>query len=294
MKRALIIYNPTSGKERIKRQLPYVIERIENAGYIVSTHQTTGPSSAKEAAQRACFETFDVVIAAGGDGTLFEVINGLAEQDHRPTLGIIPAGTTNDFARALKIPFRLNRALDVICNGDIRSFDIGKVNDDSYFINVAAGGVMTELTYEVPIKSKKFLGRLAYFLKALPKLFRIRTTPIRLSYDDVVYEHDIFFFLACNTQSVGGFHNVAPNSKYDDGLIDLIIFEKMGMFEVLKLLVKLFFKKPLDGKHVKYLQLTEFEIDMRDEMALNLDGEYGGKFPCRFKNLKHHINILVP
>lgn len=294
MKRAYLIYNPTSGRERIKHQLPYIIKRLQKAGYDVTPHETTGPNSAKEAASRACHEQYDLIVAAGGDGTLFEVINGLAESPNRPILGIIPAGTTNDFARALRIPFRLSRALDVICEGEVQALDIGQVNGASYFINVAAGGVMTELTYEVPIKSKKLLGRLAYILKGFRKLFSIRSTRIRLTYGDTEYEQDIFFFLVCNTQSVGGFRNVAPQSKYDDGKFDVIIFEKMNLFHVIKLLVRLFFYRPLKGKHVKYHQLSEFTVELKGSFAVNLDGENGGSFPCHFKNLKHHIRLLAP
>ena len=89
-----------------------------------------------------------------------EVVNGLAEQEYRPKLGVIPTGTTNDFARALQIPREINEALDVIIKGDTIPVDIGRMND-KYFINIAGGGKLTELTYEVPITLETRLGQLA-------------------------------------------------------------------------------------------------------------------------------------
>lgn len=294
MKRARVIYNPTSGKERLKKQLPYILSRLEQAGYEASAHQTTGPGCAQEAARVACERRYDLVIAAGGDGTLFEVINGLAEQEYRPTLGIIPGGTTNDFARALGIPFKIEKAVDVICEGDVSPIDVGKVDGRSYFINVAAGGILTELTYEVPIKLKTIFGRFAYFMKAFTKLFKIRSTNVRMTFEDGVYERDVFLFLICNTESVGGYSNIAVNSKVDDGKFDVIFFEKMRMFRVFRILMRLIMRKPIKSEHVKYFQLSDFQIELKRDLPLNLDGEYGGHFPCRFVNLKHHLNLMIP
>ncbi len=169
MKRARIIYNPTSGREAFKKELPRVLQRFEVAGYETSTHATTGEGDAVTAAEIAVERKFDVVVAAGGDGTINEVINGLAEKEYRPKLGIIPTGTTNDFARALSIPRDINKAVDVILAEQTMRLDIGRVNDH-YFMNIAGGGKITELTYEVPSKLKTMLGQLAYYMKGIEML----------------------------------------------------------------------------------------------------------------------------
>src|SRR5690606_2846347 len=153
MKKARVIYNPTSGRETFKRYLPEVLAKLEDAGYETSTHATTGKGDATVAARYAVENDFDLVVAAGGDGTLNEVINGLAKAERRPRLGIIPAGTTHDFARSLRIPRDISKAIDVIVSGQTVPIDIGQMND-RYFINIAGGGQLTELTYEVPIKLK--------------------------------------------------------------------------------------------------------------------------------------------
>ncbi|TBW68056.1 diacylglycerol kinase, partial [Staphylococcus capitis] len=103
-KRARIIYNPTSGKELFKRTLPDVLIKLERAGYETSAYATEREGDATLEAERALEQNYDIIIAAGGDGTLNEVVNGIAEQPNRPKLGIIPMGTVNDFGRALHLP----------------------------------------------------------------------------------------------------------------------------------------------------------------------------------------------
>src|SRR6478752_2907484 len=113
MKRARLIYNPSSGREQLKKNLAYILNRLEQAGYEASAHATTPEEGcAIRAARQAGERGFDLVIAAGGDGTIFEVVNGLADLETRPMLGIIPAGTTNDFARALGISKDITKACD--------------------------------------------------------------------------------------------------------------------------------------------------------------------------------------
>ncbi|HEY8365421.1 MAG TPA: diacylglycerol kinase [Haloplasmataceae bacterium] len=294
MKRARIIYNPTSGREVIKKQLPYILKRLEQAGYEASAHETTGPGCAKRAAEVAIERRYDLVIIAGGDGTLFEAINGLANKDYRPTIGIIPCGTTNDFARALKIPRNIVKCCDILCGDYTRPIDIGKTSDDKYFINVAAGGAMTELTYQVPIKLKTIFGRFAYFIKGFEKLPTIRTRKVKITYDEGVYEGDILLFFVCNSNSVGGFEKLALKSKYDDGLFDLIIVEKMRFNKLLHAGIKSLSGKHLKEAKIKYFQTSNIKIEMNDKIPLNLDGEYGGDIPCELTILKHHFNLLAP
>lgn len=182
MKRARLIYNPTSGREILKRNLPEILQKLEMAGYEASCHATTGAGDATEAARIAVERRYDVVIAAGGDGTIHEVVNGLAEQEYRPKLGIIPAGTTNDFARALQIPRDIGTAVDIITKGEMIPVDIGRIND-RYFINIAGGGRITEITYEVPSKLKTMLGQLAYYLKGMEMLPSIKPSKVSIEYD---------------------------------------------------------------------------------------------------------------
>src|SRR5699024_6096564 len=139
-----------------------------------------------------------LVVVAGGDGTINEVIQGIAEAEYRPKIGIIPAGTTNDFARALEIPREIKRAVDIIIHDDRqKALNIGKVKDQ-YFINIAGGGDLTELTYDVPINMKSAIGQLAYYIKGIEMLPSLKPVQTRIEYDDHVFEGEIMLFLISN------------------------------------------------------------------------------------------------
>ncbi|THE12184.1 diacylglycerol kinase [Bacillus timonensis] len=292
MKRARIIYNPTSGRELFKRHLPEVLEKLERAGYETSCHATTGAGDATNAARIAVERKYDLVIAAGGDGTINEVVNGLAEQEYRPTLGIIPVGTTNDFARAIGVPRNIDGACDVIIEGNSVPIDIGRIND-KYFINIAGGGRLTELTYEVPSKLKTMLGQLAYYLKGMEMLPSIRPTEVSIEYDGKLFEGEIMLFLVSLTNSVGGFEKLAPDSSLNDGLFDLLILKKANLADFIKVATLAIRGEHINDPHVIYTKANRVKVNPTEKMQINLDGEYGGLLPGEFVNLYQHINVLV-
>ncbi|MBD7945932.1 diacylglycerol kinase [Psychrobacillus sp. Sa2BUA9] len=293
MKRARIIYNPTSGRELFKKHLPGVLEALEIAGYETSCHATTGEGDAINAAKKAVENKFDIIIAAGGDGTLNEVVAGVSEFENRPKIGVIPMGTTNDFARAVHIPRDIHRAVEIIIKGDTIPVDVGKVND-RYFINIAGGGRITELTYEVPSKLKTMLGQLAYYLKGIEMLPSINATKVRIEYDDEVFEDEAMMFLVGLTNSVGGFEKLAPNSSINDGKFSLLILKKVNIAEFIRLATLAIRGEHLGDPHVIYKKATNIKVTSDDKVLLNLDGEYGGTIPATFHNLYRHIEVFVP
>ncbi|MFD1777102.1 MULTISPECIES: diacylglycerol kinase [Fredinandcohnia] len=292
MKRARIIYNPTSGRELFKRHLPEVLEKLEKAGYETSCHATTGAGDATNAARIAVERKYDLVVAAGGDGTINEVVNGMAEQEYRPTLGIIPVGTTNDFARAIGVPRNIDGACDVIVEGNSVPIDIGRIND-KYFVNIAGGGRLTELTYEVPSKLKTMLGQLAYYLKGMEMLPSIRPTEVSIEYDGKLFEGEIMLFLVSLTNSVGGFEKLAPDSSMNDGLFDLLILKKANLADFIKVATLAIRGEHINDPHVLYTKANRVKVNPTEKMQINLDGEYGGLLPGEFVNLYKHINVLV-
>lgn len=292
MRRARIIYNPTSGREGFKKELADVLRRFEEAGYETSAHATTCEGDAINAAKIAVERKFDIIVAAGGDGTINEVIHGIAEQEYRPKLGIIPGGTTNDFARALGIPRDINKAVDIILEHNIRPLDIGKVNEH-YFMNIAGGGKLTELTYEVPSKLKTMIGQLAYYLKGIEMLPSLKPTKVRIEYDGKLFEEEIMLFLVSNTNSVGGFEKLAPEAKMDDGLFDLVILKKTNLAEFIRIATLATRGAHLDDKNIFYTKANRVKVYTEDKMQLNLDGEYGGLLPGEFVNLYKHIEFFV-
>ncbi|KHF41486.1 diacylglycerol kinase [Halalkalibacter okhensis] len=293
MKRARLIYNPSSGREQIRKSLAYILERLEKTGYETSAHATTGEGCATRAAKKAGENGYDLVIAAGGDGTIFEVVNGLAALEKRPNLGIIPAGTTNDFARALRIPRDIEKACDILCGEHFEPIDIGRVND-RYFVNIAAGGSLTELTYEVPSKMKTAVGQLAYYIKGLEKLPQVSPKMVQIEYDGKLFEGEIMLFLVANTNSVGGFEKLAPKASLQDGMFDFIIVKKLSFPEFLHLATLALRGEHINHPKVMYVHANRIKVQVKGDMQLNLDGEYGGVLPAEFVNMYQHFQMLTP
>ncbi|WP_141430397.1 diacylglycerol kinase [Bacillus sp. 03113] len=293
MKRARIIYNPTSGREMFKKYLPEVLQKLEIAGYETSCHATTGAGDATSAARIAVDRRYDLVVAAGGDGTINEVVNGLAEQEYRPRLGIIPVGTTNDFARALHIPRDVLAAADIITKGDTIPVDIGRMND-KYFINISGGGRLTELTYEVPSKLKTMIGQLAYYLKGIEMLPSLNATQVSIEYDGKIFEGEVMLFLIGLTNSIGGFEKLAPNSSINDGLFSLLILKKTNLADFIRIATLAIRGEHINDPNVIYTNANRIKIHSNEKVQLNLDGEFGGLLPAEFENLYRHLDVFVP
>src|SRR5690625_4669384 len=293
MQRARIIYNPTSDREIFRKELPLVLERFELAGYETSAHATTGIDDAKNAARIAVERRYDLVVVAGGDGTINEVIHGIAEEEYRPKIGIIPAGTTNDFARALSISRDIKKAVDIILEeNNVKPLDIGKVNEQ-YFMNIAGGGDLTELTYDVPSKLKAAIGQLAYYIKGIEMLPFLKPVSTVIEYDGKVFDGDIMLFLVANTNSVGGFEKLAPDALIDDGYFDLIILKKTNLAEFLRIASSGIRGNHVDDENIIYTQAKHIKVTPKDKMLLNVDGEYGGELPGEIINLKQHLSFYV-
>ncbi|SEO05174.1 diacylglycerol kinase [Amphibacillus marinus] len=293
MKRARIIYNPTSGREAFKAKLPDVLLKFEQAGYETSTHATTAAGDATRAAKVAIARGYDVVVAVGGDGTINEVVSGVAEADKRPKLGIIPAGTTNDFARALGLPKQIDKAVDVILADHSHKLDVGRVNE-KYFVNIAGGGKLTEVSYEAPSKLKTVLGQLAYFVKGIELVPQLRPIHTRIEYDGEVFEDEILLFLITNTNSVGGFEKLAPDATMDDGYFDLLALKKSNVAELVRVLTAATRGNHIDDPNVFHAKAKHIKVHTDEKMQLNVDGEFGGMLPGEFSNLKQHIEFFVP
>ncbi|MBT2763389.1 MULTISPECIES: diacylglycerol kinase [unclassified Paenibacillus] len=292
MRNARLIYNPTSGREEMKRRLADILNRLDSAGIETSCHATTGEGDATREAADAVERGYDLVIAAGGDGTLNEVINGMAGRDNLPPLGIFPMGTTNDFARALGISKNWEEYCDLVIRGETRPIDVGKAND-RYFINIAGGGTLTELTYEVPSKLKTMIGQLAYYLKGIEKMVSLAPQELIINASGHPAIHDEFMvFLIANSNSVGGFDKIAPGASIDDGLFDVIALRKCNLAEFVRVATMALRGEHINDKRVVHFRTDYMEVVSPGPVQLNLDGEFGGVLPGTFRVLPQHLRIF--
>jgi diacylglycerol kinase (ATP) len=292
--RARLIYNPTSGREEVKRRLSSILQRLERGGIETSCHETEDKGDAIKAASDAVERGFDMIIAAGGDGTLNEVVNGISDYERRPSLGVLPLGTTNDFARAHGIPRKWEAACDLLIGRYTAPGDVGQANG-RYFINISGGGSLTELTYEVPSKLKTMVGQLAYYMKGLEKITRLHPTQMRITAEGVgEFDEEFMLFLIANSNSVGGYDRLAPNASTSDGLFDVLALRKCSLADFLRIATMVMRGEPvLQDPHFVHFQSNRVVVESEHRVQLNLDGEFGGTLPCTFNLLPAHLNVIV-
>ena len=203
-------------------------------------------------------------------------------------------GTTNDFARAVHIPRKIEEAVDIIIKGDTIPVDVGLLNNDRYFINIAAGGRITELTYEVPSKMKTMLGQLAYYLKGIEMIHSIKATHMKIDIDGEVFEGKTMMFLCGLTNSVGGFEKIAPDASINDGLFTVMVLKECSIADFIKIASLALRGEHLNDSNLIYRKASIVKVTSEEDVHLNLDGEYGGDAPAVFQNLKRHIEVFVP
>ncbi|MEJ8305030.1 diacylglycerol kinase [Saccharibacillus sacchari] len=293
MRRARLIYNPTSGREEMRRRLPDILQRLDEGGIETTVHATTGEGDATRAAADAAQRGYDIVIAAGGDGTIYEVVNGLADQEHRPELGVFPLGTTNDLSRALGISRQWEDYCDLVLRGESRPIDLGRAND-RYFINIAGGGSLTELTYEVPSRLKTMIGQLAYYFKGVEKMVNLSPMQLKITAEgQEPIEGEFMIFLIGNTNSVGGFEKLMPDARIDDGLLDVIALKKCNLAEFIRVVSMAQRGDHFNDPNVLYFRTPRLEVTSPNNVLLNLDGELGGRLPGVFEVLPHHLRVFT-
>jgi len=297
-KRARIIYNPTSGREAIRRDLVDILNVYEQVGYETSAFATTAEAnSARNEATRAAEDGFELIVAAGGDGTINEVVNGIAGLKNPPMLAVIPAGTTNDYARALHIPRDSPlEAAEVILKGRAARMDIGQANDN-YFVNIAAGGSLSELTYSVPSKQKSMYGYLAYVLKAAEMLPQVQPMDLEVEYEGGSYRGPASMFFLALTNSVGGFEQLVPDAQLDDGNFTLLVVKTTKLNELLMLVKEAMQGKHVDDENLLYVKSSQIKVTPLPEntvpVRINLDGEYGGDAPMTFINHRALLTMVT-
>lgn len=296
LKRARLIYNPTSGREAIELDLAKIMQVYEEAGYETSAFATTTEeNSAQNEAERAAKAGFDLIIAAGGDGTISQVINGISGLKKRPMMAILPAGTTNDYARALNIPREdLIEAAQVINQNQTIKMDIGQANQ-KYFMNIAALGSLTEITYTVSRLLKKAIGYLAYITQGAEAITKIKSVPVRIDHDGGTFEDEVSLIFLALTNSIGGFEKIVPDAKLDDGNFSLLIVRKANVAELIQLATKALTGRHINDRLIEYVKTKKAVITplTDDEMKVNLDGDLGGITPVTFVNLKQHIEFVT-
>ena len=286
MKRARVILNPSSGRERaadhVERLSTALRARFDQVEMVV----TTGDGDAERAAVTAVDDGCDAIFVAGGDGTVNETMNGLAAAgalDAVP-VGIVPLGTGNDFAAALGIPVDVEEALEVLATAHELRVDLGQVNG-RVFVNTSGGGFVAEVSVAVTPQLKTIAGKLAYLIGGAQALLEFDPVGAEITIEPAGDRLDrpLYAFAVCNSRMIGGGRLIAPGALIDDGLLDLCLIDAMSAMEFVALA-----RRVADGDHVNdprviYRQVQAVTIEFARPVKVNTDGEVFDGRRCEYR-----------
>jgi lipid kinase YegS len=254
------------------------VVRLREEGHTVGARLTFEGGDAARFAREASEGGADLVISAGGDGTLNEVVNGLFAEDAadamgRPRLGVIPLGTGNDFAAFMGVPEQVEGAVDLAINGPESLVDVAKVND-RFFLNVSSGGLGAEATEDASDRSKRLLGSIAYLVTGIRKFAALTPMEGRFtSGDEVLFEGPFLFFAVGNGGRTGGGVWITPRANLSDGLLDVCIAGDVDHREFLRMLPDLRTGEHAAHEKVLYRQVSELKVEPVGDLSVNVDGE---------------------
>ncbi|MCL1832073.1 MAG: YegS/Rv2252/BmrU family lipid kinase [Oscillospiraceae bacterium] len=282
MQKLLLIVNPNAGRMKAGSALMDMVSGFAAADYEVTVFPTTrkGDAQAKVASLTDC--GYDLIVCYGGDGTLSEVINGIAQLPApSPAFSFITAGTSNDFARTVSMPAIISKAVDKIVNGQNVPLDLGEIVEDGvvkHFFYVAAFGLFSSVSYVVPQSAKKAFGHLAYVAEGAKQAIDIPAYKMKVEYDGKSITDEFVVGLVANTTSVAGMFKVDPAKVIlDDGLFELILVKKPSNPILLSKIIMDLSAKKYHPEYVIFEQVKECKFTCKNEdVAWCLDGENGG------------------
>jgi len=232
------------------------------------------------------------ILASGGDGTIHHVVQGMMDRRINLPLGIIPAGTVNDFAEAMGLPYDIEKCCDLLLEGNTRKVDIGRAGN-RYFINTVSAGFFTDVPYKTKINYKNLLGRAAYYLKGIEELPGFRPLNMKITYNEGVIEDQILFVAVLNTNSVGGFNRAAPGAIVNDGKLDVIVLKFCNLLDLLPLLMKFLRGVHITDPNIYYFQTDSLKIECDECDFTDLDGEKGPLLPMDVKVVPGALEIIM-
>jgi len=288
-----VIFNPNAGSVTDVDTVLAQLHRLKPA--IIRLTRARG--DAEKFAREAVRKKYDYVVTAGGDGTLNEVINGIAPNSRNVRVGLIPLGTGNDFARSLGLPGEIQNNIDILAEERNRRVDLVLVRSKRarYFVNVSAGGFSGPVDEKLTPELKRAWGPLAYVRSAAAALPQLRTYRAHILLDDD--EHlslELYNIIIGNGRFVAGGLPIAPDADLSDGLLDVILIPNHPAPKLALLAAEILLGKHLSNDGVVFRRAKKIRVRARPVMRFNVDGEPVGNAPATFEIVPRALKFVVP
>ncbi|GHU64824.1 lipid kinase [Clostridia bacterium] len=294
MEQVLLIYNPGAGAGVVTMHLDKVIAGFAEREILVLPFRLGGPVDLDRALTELPMRTFSKIVIAGGDGTINLVVNNLVKRDIHTPIAILPAGTANDLASLLGIPSTIDGMIETALGDHYTKLDVG-IAGSHYFVNVLAIGMLVDISQKTDPIAKNTLGLLAYYLRGLAELPFARATQLRIRSAEMDIDTKVSAVIIMNGRSAGGFKNVAPFSEVSDGLLDVIVFKRLILPDLLPVLFSVMAGQHTKNKHVVYFKTSRLRIESDvPEVNTDVDGERGDQLPLDVGILPSRLLVNTP
>ena len=271
----LLIYNSRAGKGSFLTRLPEVIDMFVKGGFRVEVYPTQAAGDAIEKVSHIP-GYISLVVAAGGDGTLDEVVTGLLKSGRDVPLGYIPVGSTNDYAASLKLSFNVLEAVGDILGGEPQAVDMGEFNNE-IFVYVAAFGAFTDVSYDTNQDMKNLFGHIAYIMEGVRRIGDIKSYDLRVEVDGELHEGSYIYGMVTNSVSVGGFKGITgKNVLLDDGVFEVLLIHTPKNVLELQEIVTALLSGNTDSSLIEFYRTDHVRFWSEEEISWTMDGEYGG------------------
>ena len=292
--RLLFIVNPVAGRKLYKKVFPEMIQEFMEAGYLVTTYLTQGPSDAERYAA-LCGADYDRVVCLGGDGTFGQVTSGLKRCGKDVPVGYIPAGSSNDFGALHGLSTDMVTAARDAVTGRVKAVDSGTFNEKP-FVYVAAFGAFVATSYVTSQDLKNSLGRPAYYLDVLRELPRIKAEHMKVTANGKTFEGDYIFGAVTNNVSVSGVVSLPEGAVVtDDGEFEVVLIENLTTLPELSDTVYSVLTGDFISRQITFFHAGEITIEADNAMDWTLDGEYHrGDRIVKIVNHRQSLKVYVP
>jgi YegS/Rv2252/BmrU family lipid kinase len=274
--------------------LQRVLEIARDAGWTIETIHTERGGHATELSSKAAADGVDVVIVHGGDGTLNEVVNGLAGTE--TAVAVLRGGTANVWAKETQCPKDPIASMRAIVGGRRRHVDLGRAESmagSRYFLLMCGVGLDAAIIPAVSPRWKRRLGALSYIVGGIIMVFRTKAWRVDMEIDGEASERSLYWMLAGNTRSYGGVLNVTYLAVADDGLLDIALMRKSGIHRVIMDGVRALFRRHARSSNVRYVSARAVEITTAG-IPVQVDGEEHGETPLRIEVVPLALHVIVP
>lgn len=290
MKKVKFIYNPFSGEREILKYLDYIINTYQRHGYTIIPFRISYNSNLEDAFLDID-DSYHHILVSGGDGTVNQIVNIIKSKSLDIPLAILPAGTANDFAHVIGMPYSIRKSIDQILNSTPKLIDLGKAND-KYFINIFSCGLFTDVSQKTPTKHKNTFGKLAYYFTGLKELPNFKKLNLSVKSEHGVFQGSSILFFIFNGRTAGGFE-IAHDSLIDDGMLDVIIVDGENILEKITFLPQFILRKNLSyPKGIIHFKTDKLIMDIENNYSTDIDGEPGPVSPLIITCEKNSLKIL--